>query len=247
MTSVKKINTLKQHQLKQYVLLEEYTNGIIESIRLGVVVVNNDMLITIINQAAKEVLNINDDYLGKDLHEVFICCDNIKDKIKTAIRHNRIIENSEFVIKKEEKELNIKVSVFPLTFQAISKGAIITIDDITEMKKLQHHIQRNDKLAALGELSTGVAHEIRNLISFRILWGINEFNRNYYYGEMHTGYGYNLNRISNNDMYYMNTNGMNMQGNMNMNGMGMMPMNGMNMQGGMGMKGMGMMGGMKMH
>ncbi len=85
------------------------------------------------------------------------------------------------------------------------------------------------------------------LISFGILWGINEFNKNYYYGGMNTGYGYNMNRMSNNDMYYMNTNGMNMQGNMNMNGMAMMPMNGMNMQGGMGMKGMGMMGGMKMH
>ncbi|AOT69183.1 ATP-binding protein [Geosporobacter ferrireducens] len=152
-----------ENQLKQYVLLEEYTNGIIESIKLGVIVVNNDMLITIINQGAKEVLNINEDYLGKDLHEVFICCDRIKEKIKTAIHQNHIIENNEFVVKKEEeKELNIKVSVFPLTFQDISKGAVITVDDITEMKKLQYHIQRNDKLAALGELSTGVAHEIRN-------------------------------------------------------------------------------------
>ena len=74
------------------------------------------------------------------------------------------------------------------------------------------------------------------VVSFGILWGVNEFNRYNYAKAM---YGYN-----------MNMNGMNIQGNMNIQGMNTMPMD--NMQGGMGMMGgmkmnrRGMMGGMKL-
>ncbi|EPR10266.1 hypothetical protein L323_14225 [Ruminiclostridium papyrosolvens C7] len=42
------------------------------------------------------------------------------------------------------------------------KGFVIIIDDITEVKKLQKELIRSEKLASLGELSSGVAHEIRN-------------------------------------------------------------------------------------
>ena len=38
-------------------------------------------------------------------------------------------------------------------------GNVFVLRDITEMKRLQADAQRNDRLAALGHLAAGVAHE----------------------------------------------------------------------------------------
>lgn len=159
----KNISLLKlDNELKRYVLLENYTNSIIQSIKSGVIAVNNDMLITMINQGSKEILGIENDCMGQSFTEVFACCESVKEKIYELMQKNQIGENIEVIRIREGKEVTIKISVFPLNLEGSRKGLVIILDDITEMKKLQQQLQRNDKLAALGELSTGIAHEIRN-------------------------------------------------------------------------------------
>jgi len=44
-------------------------------------------------------------------------------------------------------------------------GSMVILRDLTEIKDLQETIQRKEKLAAVGELAAGIAHEIRNPLS----------------------------------------------------------------------------------
>lgn len=159
----KNLNLVKlDEELKRYMLLENYTNSIIESIKGGVVAVNNDMLITMANQGAKDILGVGCECIGQNFTEVFACCESVKGNIYYAFKENTPRENIDLMINKNEKEMAIRISVYPLNFENIKKGLVIIIDDITEIKKLQKELMRNEKLAALGELSTGIAHEIRN-------------------------------------------------------------------------------------
>ncbi len=41
-------------------------------------------------------------------------------------------------------------------------GTIVTFEDVTELRRLEASVQRQAHLASLGELSAGLAHEIRN-------------------------------------------------------------------------------------
>src|SRR5207302_6846779 len=41
-------------------------------------------------------------------------------------------------------------------------GALVVITDITDLKRLELQIRRSDRLASVGSLSAGIAHEIKN-------------------------------------------------------------------------------------
>ena len=43
-----------------------------------------------------------------------------------------------------------------------ASGYTLIFQDLTEMKKLESELQLKDRMAAVGELSAGIAHEIRN-------------------------------------------------------------------------------------
>ncbi|CAH2031530.1 two-component system sensor histidine kinase NtrB [Trichlorobacter ammonificans] len=46
--------------------------------------------------------------------------------------------------------------------QGETAGQIVTLKDLTELKQMEQALKRSDRLAALGELSARMAHEIRN-------------------------------------------------------------------------------------
>jgi two-component system sensor histidine kinase HydH len=45
------------------------------------------------------------------------------------------------------------------------QGAVIVLRDLREIKQLEEKVRRSEKLAAIGKLAAGVAHEIRNPLS----------------------------------------------------------------------------------
>jgi PAS domain S-box-containing protein len=159
----KNISLIKlDEELNRYILLENYTNNIIESIKGGVIAVNNDMLITMINSGAKGILGVNNDCIGRNFSDVFTCCESVFNKIDAAYKGGVAYENLEVTTRINETEKDIRINVYPLKFENIKKGLVIIIDDITEIKRLQKDLMRHEKLAALGELASGIAHEIRN-------------------------------------------------------------------------------------
>ncbi|MBI4776088.1 MAG: response regulator [Deltaproteobacteria bacterium] len=76
------------------------------------------------------------------------------------------------IIKKDGSRSDLKVHAFP-TFgkDGTVSGFIYVIEDITEAKLLQRQLATSEKLASLGLLMSGIAHEINNpnnFISFNI-------------------------------------------------------------------------------
>jgi nitrogen-specific signal transduction histidine kinase/response regulator RpfG family c-di-GMP phosphodiesterase len=138
-------------------------NHIMESVNFGTIVVNSKYKIHYLNKAACEILHITLPRKSvKNLHELF--------QDHEFIQIKQDIENSESPIVRRELQLKKKniptyyigYSIYPFNLQDSDKKYIIIFSEISQTKRIQAEIIRMDRMASMGILSSGIAHEIRN-------------------------------------------------------------------------------------
>jgi len=116
-----------------------------------------------VNRKAEEILCLKrDEIIGKRVSDVFER--NISEIIDSALNNHKAIENRE--IERMGKNGNVVTlgisSSFLKSHNTNVTGIIITIQNLTEIKKTEELIRRMDRLSSLGQLSAGIAHEVRN-------------------------------------------------------------------------------------
>ncbi len=72
--------------------------------------------------------------------------------------------NREIVISPGERhEVNLRVSCLPFFSERnILLGAVLVLNDHTAIERLQRQVRQADRLASIGTLASGMAHEIKN-------------------------------------------------------------------------------------
>lgn len=155
----------EKKQLGQEIIeLKNFNESIIQSMGSGLITVDLDRKITSFNNSAQEVLGYSEiEVIGKSLEEVFTkkACEKLLSNIDDPDQGllNREME----VSAKDGGQVYIGYTVTPrLDPQSRRVGAIISFKDITQIKQMQVEVQRMDRLASMGVLASGIAHEIRN-------------------------------------------------------------------------------------
>lgn len=153
---------LVERALKQ---TRDYTRHVLASMANGLLSIDPDGSIVSYNEAALNILGIDE----SDIRKMHI--DDLFDPETSGIRET--IEHSEFVMDREilyrtptGAPVPLALSVTPIAADdARSPGAVIVIRDLREIKRLEEAVRRSEKLALIGKLAAGVAHEIRNPLS----------------------------------------------------------------------------------
>lgn len=137
--------------------LENLNRLIVENITSGIMTLNEFLRITSFNREAAFVTGYTlADVYDKDVREVFP--EMIQGSPGESPRDSLRIEKK--FKKKDGTEIFLDFT--------ISKGQggdaafIVIFQDMTQLKDMQERLKVRDKLNALGELSVGIAHEIRN-------------------------------------------------------------------------------------
>lgn len=139
-------------------------DNILSSIADGVIAVNVDGVVTSVNPAAERMLGIYaTDIMGKPYQSLYTSSSGfasaLLDTLSTGQEHINVIME----YPRPDQTLHISTSSSLLkdgNGQTI--GAVGVMKDLSEQNRLHKQIMRADRLAALGELMAGVAHEIRN-------------------------------------------------------------------------------------
>ncbi|MCA1629507.1 MAG: PAS domain S-box protein [Acidobacteria bacterium] len=138
---------------------------IVESIRSGVVTTDLGGRIYTFNAAAAEITGYEADALrGKDVSILFgQTADKIALALDAATRGKLNPRFEAECLTAEGLRLRLGYSIAPLHDErGETTGVIITFQDLTQVRALEETQRRQDRLAAVGRVAAGIAHEIRN-------------------------------------------------------------------------------------
>jgi two-component system, sporulation sensor kinase E len=145
--------------------IRQYVQAIVDSIPTGVVTLDREGRIATSNPAACRLLGEDADGVnGRPLEEVLSRAGGLVEEIAPVLDGREVLNGGEVEVEtRAGRRIPIMAHVSRLVDgEGGILGAVVTMEDQTEIRTLTDELVRADRLAALGELVAGVAHEIRN-------------------------------------------------------------------------------------
>ncbi len=145
--------------------VKAFSDNLVENMPMGLVAIDPEERIASFNQTAESMLGISaHQALFKRLSEILPpSFQNFFNHLKSESGPiNREMETS----LNNERNLPLEVIGTALTGEdGAGLGWVILFRDLTEIQHLKREIARSQRLASIGRLAAGVAHEIRNPLS----------------------------------------------------------------------------------
>jgi two-component system nitrogen regulation sensor histidine kinase GlnL len=148
-----------KHQIK------DLTADILAAIVDGVVVTDEGGRIAIWNRAAEEMTGIMaHDAVGKEAGSVFAENPAVVTQIEKTLATGRSYADYEtkLVVRHGQPLPAALVTTVLLDKDGAPQGVILAIRDQTGVRDLKERMRRADRLAAIGQIAAGIAHEIKN-------------------------------------------------------------------------------------
>src|SRR5262245_38843559 len=139
----------------QVAFLQAFSDRIMDSLGTGLITTDGDGQIYLFNRAAEAITGIRSDLAVRaKIWEVFP---------EVVSSH---VDSPRFEISMTRPDtvtVSLRFSVSPVMIdEKNTAGYVWCFDDVTELRDLEHEIRRREQMAAIGAMSAGIAHEIRN-------------------------------------------------------------------------------------
>ncbi len=149
----------------QLINVQDYTSSILRSITSGVITVGPDGSVATANPAAERILGASEvDMVPKSIGSLFRDDGGIAsdvDRVLTGRLPLTLRETT--VVTHGGREVHVQATTSRMrTVGGGILGAVLTLEDVSDIRALTERLIRADRLAAMGELTAGVAHEVRN-------------------------------------------------------------------------------------
>ncbi len=153
--------------------LERYNEYILGSISTGVIICDKKGIITRFNRAARRITGIEKAEENQQaLAEVFGKNHQITKLMNEALRGVTYSRRELEMLRGDGSRQWIGLSTSQIFDNEDNRiGAAVLLTDLTKIKQMQALIDYQDKISALGRLSAGLAHELRNSIAAIVGFG----------------------------------------------------------------------------
>ncbi len=127
---------------------------IFDDINTGIITIDKENRITSFNRASETITG----YTPKEILGL-----NLKDKFADLNIGDENYQPSTMLTRKNGDKIPVGISSARLNFPGDSgEYEVITLQNLSEIKKMEEQVHQAEKMAAIGEMAASVAHEFRN-------------------------------------------------------------------------------------
>jgi two-component system sensor histidine kinase PilS (NtrC family) len=142
------------------------TNYILENMSSGVLVVDTNCRVVTMNAAAEEILELRkEEVISRHIDDTLAHrVPDLAHELLQSLTIERPRRRQEIAGRTRAGSYRpLGISISPLTDGTQRRrGVIAVFQDLTEVHEMRERVRKADRLAAIGELSAGIAHELRN-------------------------------------------------------------------------------------
>ena len=158
----RKTRSLLEEKESEFDQLDLLFRSIIESVDAGVMTINLQGRIKTFNRAAQEITGFPLKKIeNRQVENVF---PELAPFFSDVDSYDQIRNRKEVIITGEKNnKINLGCSTSPLKDKRDKQiGNILIFQDLTEIKRMEENLEKSRRLALIGEMATGLAHEMRN-------------------------------------------------------------------------------------
>ncbi|HEV3410772.1 MAG TPA: ATP-binding protein, partial [Chthoniobacterales bacterium] len=144
-----------------------YNETLLQNLTTGVIAADTDGHISVFNHEAEIITGLRaEDLLDQPISRL---PHELRSIIADTLGSGKRQENLELTLDRDDGQVVVRASGAAFHGQdGQTLGTLLVLTDITAVKRLELQIRRSDRLASLGTLSAGMAHEIKNpLVSIK--------------------------------------------------------------------------------
>ncbi len=143
--------------------LQAFNQHIIDSLTSGLATCDTGGKVMTFNRAAESITGLSSmDAVGRDVLDVLQLPDTLRQLLRPEGPRNPLRRREYGYSRSDGHHIEIGITSAPLVTPRGEAGVIFTFQDVTELKKQDREAKVQGRLAAVGEMAAGIAHEIRN-------------------------------------------------------------------------------------
>ena len=140
-----------------------HLQGVVDQLEDGVIFLNSERHILFFNRAAETVVGLPlERTVGLPIHEVLDPAHPLLPFVDQVLVGSAGIRNATVVLPHDGRDKEFLVSAFHMEDAHRVMGVAVLLKDLESIKTVQSLVSYSAKLAALGRLTSGVAHEVKN-------------------------------------------------------------------------------------
>ncbi|HNT89723.1 MAG TPA: PAS domain-containing protein, partial [Candidatus Hydrogenedentes bacterium] len=148
--------------------MKEFQRDILDNMNSGFLLTDEKGVVTAINKSACRILHlIEGDVIGRHVDGILRSDTGAECPVTTALRLGKDFTSYEFYVRTHaDSSLLVGITTNRIRdARGQVTGLIASFTDLTEMARMRQELQQHDRLAVVGELAAGLAHEIRNPVA----------------------------------------------------------------------------------